>query len=152
MLAGDIEGALKHFKWFKRVFSDDIGDPGQYLCWTLALYKSGDLKNAYIRFIQTLLMNTFVIARIIGIEYISKSKPLSNIPTKEWADWIPDEIYSLWDDKSKVWLKESFYMEKTQELLARHNDIRRQLETEPVGPGRSKLVEELSKMERMGGL
>ena len=149
MLAGDIEGALKHYKWFKRVFPDDCGEPGQYLSWTLALYKSGDLKKAYIKFLQTLFMNPHVIARIIGTDYILQFRPGSNIPTKEWADWIPDEIYNLWDGDAKIWLKESFCSEKTQVLLVRYNDIGKQLENEPVGERRSTLVEELSAMERI---
>jgi len=149
MLAEDVEGALKHFKWFKKTFPDDIGEPGQYLSWTLALYKSGDLKKAYSKFLQTLFLNPYVIARVIGIDYVLPFKPGSNIPTKEWAGWIPDEIYNLWDSESKLWLQESFYREKTQELLLRYNEIGKQIETLPVGAERSKLIEELFAMKRI---
>lgn len=149
MIAGDIEGALKHYKWFTRVFPDDIGEPGQYLSWTLALYKSGDMKKAYIKFLHTLFMNPYVIARIIGIDYHLPFKPYSNIPTKEWADYIPVEIYNLWDEEAAAWLKESYNAEKTQSLLHKYNDIGKRLETEPVGPERSRLVREQSAMERI---
>ena len=147
MIAGDVEGALKHFKWFDRVFSDDGGEPGQYLCWTLAIYKSGDLKKAYIKFLQTLFMNPFVITRIVGINYKLPYKPGSNVPTKEWADWVPDEFYNLWDEESANWLKKSFYDPKTQELFNIYNDIEIKLETEPRGQQRTKLVEQLFKMK-----
>ncbi|MBP9023160.1 MAG: hypothetical protein KBH06_08165 [Spirochaetes bacterium] len=142
MLAGDVEGALKHFKWFQRVFPDDCGSPEQYLSWTLALYKSGDLKKAYSKFLQTLLMNPFVIARVIGVDYIMPFEPGSNIPTKEWADWIADEIYNLWDEEAAAWAKESFCDEKTQKILNRYYEIEKQLMTEPVGETRSRLVKE----------
>lgn len=149
MLAGDIDGALRHYKWFTRVFPDDYGEPGQYLCWTLALYKSGDLKKAYIKFLHTLFMNPYVIARVIRIDYQLPYKPNSNIPTKEWADYIPLEIYNLWDEEAAAWLKESFNLEKTQDLLQKYNKIGKRLETEPVGPERSRLVREHSAMERI---
>ncbi len=149
MLAGDIEGALQYYKWFKKAFQDDGGEPGQYLSWTLALYKSGDLKKAYSKFLQTLFKNPYVIARLIGIDYVLPYKPGSNVPTKEWSDWIPDEIYNLWDGEAKIWIKESFYSEKTQELLIKFNDLGKKLETEPVGPKRSKLVDELFAMKRI---
>ncbi len=148
LLAGDIEGALKHFKWFNRVFNDDYGEPCQYMCWTLALFKSGDLKKSYDKFLQTLFMNPFVIAKIIGIEYIMPFKSGSNLPTKEWAEWIEDEFYLLWDADSKAWLKESFYNENTQNLLNRYNEIGKKLELEPVGETRSKLVEEFYALQR----
>ena len=88
-------------------------------------------------------MNPFVIVRVIGIDYSLPFKPGSNIPTEEWADYIPDEIYNLWDEAAAAWLKEQFYSEKTQGLLQRYNDIENRLETEDVGPERKRLVEEL---------
>ena len=148
MLAEDVEGALKHYKWFSRNFSDDIGEPGQYLCWTLAIYKSGNLKKAYSKFLQTLLMNPHVIARIVGIDYKLLYKPSSNIPTKEWADWIPDEFYSLWDDEAVSWLKKSFYDSKTQKLFNRYNALEIKLETEPRGKQRTAMVKELFNMKK----
>ncbi len=148
VLAGDVEGALKHFKWFDRVFSDDMGEPGQYLCWTLALYRSGDFKKAYIKFVQTLFMNPFVIARVIGIDYKLPYKPSSNVPTKEWADWVPDEFYDLWDTEAVLWLKDSFHDPKTQSLLNRFNALNKKMDTEPVGSKRTEMVEELFDMRK----
>ena len=149
MLAGDMNGALKHYKWFKRVFSDDCGEPAQYICWTLAVYKSGDLKKAYIKFLQTLFMNPHVIARLIGIDYVLPYKPNWNIPTKGYADWITDEIYNLWNEEAKNWLKESFNNPKTQELFTRYNELEIQLDNEPEGPKRSRIVNELSAILRI---
>jgi hypothetical protein len=94
-------------------------------------------------------MNPYVIARIIGIDYRLPFKPYSNIPTKEWADYIPPELYNLWDEEAAVWLRVSFYAEKTKGLLQRYNDIGKRLETEPSGSERSRLVRELSALERI---
>ncbi|HOW52853.1 MAG TPA: hypothetical protein PLV42_12515 [bacterium] len=143
VLVGDVEGALKHYKWFDRAFSDDCGDPLQYLCWTLALYRSGDLKKAYVKFLQTLFMNPFVVAKVLGIDYVLPYEPHSNDVTKEWADDIPDEFYALWDGEAKRWFKESFENPKTRELLDRYNELEKRLETEPVGFTRRRIVEDL---------
>ena len=94
-------------------------------------------------------MNPYVIARVIRIDYQLPYKPNSNIPTKEWSDYIPLEIYNLWNEEAAVWLKESFNLEKTQDLLQKYNEIGKRLETEPVGPERSRLVREHSAMERI---
>ncbi len=149
MLAGDTEGALTHFKWFQNNFPDDCGEPGQYLSWTLALLKSGDTGKAYIKFLHTLFMNPFVIARIIGIRYELPYLPSSNIPTEEWAEWVPVEIYNLWDADAALWLKESFYSDTTQKLLTRFYDLEKQLENEPVGARRNQLVTEVFDMRKL---
>jgi hypothetical protein len=88
-------------------------------------------------------MNPFVIARVIGIDYVMPYEPGSNIPTKEWADWIADEIYNLWDEDAAAWASESFYSENTQSILRRYCEIEKQLITEPVGERRNELVSEL---------
>jgi tetratricopeptide (TPR) repeat protein len=46
LLLGDTADALQSFAWFAQTFPDDGGDPAQYLCWILALYRAGDLKQA----------------------------------------------------------------------------------------------------------
>jgi len=33
LLAGDLAGAVRSFRWFEQEFPDDGGDPGQSLCW-----------------------------------------------------------------------------------------------------------------------
>lgn len=54
---GDLAGALGSFRWFEEEFPDDIGEPFHFLCWTLALYRSGDVAAATLRLRQTMLSN-----------------------------------------------------------------------------------------------
>lgn len=143
LFANDVDGALKHYKWFKRVFPDDCGEPGQYLSWTYALYKSGDLKKAFNKFLQTLLMNPYVITRILKIDFTLPFKWSNNMMSEEWAGYIPDEIYNLWNDEDVAWLSESYNREETHDVFKQYCDIEKQLENEPVGPKRSKLVKKL---------
>ena len=49
LLLGDLSGALESFKWFEQTFPTDMGDPFHHLCWTLALYRSGDLAGASLK-------------------------------------------------------------------------------------------------------
>lgn len=97
-------------------------------------------------------MNPFVISRIIKIDYVLPYEPDSNTPTKEWADYIPPEVYNLWDEDATAWLRDSFFAEKTQELLQMHNDLEKRLKTEPVGSERSRLVNELSRIKSIASV
>ncbi len=42
MLLGGNDGALAASEWFEKEFPDDIGVPDHFLCWSLALYRSGN--------------------------------------------------------------------------------------------------------------
>ena len=42
LLLGDDKGAFEAFQWFEQEFSEDVGEPGHLLCWTLALHRSGN--------------------------------------------------------------------------------------------------------------
>jgi hypothetical protein len=55
LLMDDLEGALQSFAWYEETFLDDIGHPMQFLCWTLALCRSGQLEPAKQKLRQTML-------------------------------------------------------------------------------------------------
>ena len=46
MLLGDTAGAMESFEWYEETFPDDVGEPVHFLCWTLALYRSGNTEAA----------------------------------------------------------------------------------------------------------
>lgn len=57
LLAGDLAGAVRSFQWFDQEFPDDSGDPGQYLCWTLAMYRTEHPHEAVAKLRETMLQN-----------------------------------------------------------------------------------------------
>jgi len=67
LLMGDTAGALRSFAWFAQTFPDDGGDPSQYLCWTLALYRVEDLEHAAARLRQTMVSNLYLLPRLLGL-------------------------------------------------------------------------------------
>jgi hypothetical protein len=66
LLLGDTAGALWSFAWFAETFPDDSGDPVHLLCWTLALYRTGDLRRAAGKLRQTMLSNLYLLPRLLG--------------------------------------------------------------------------------------
>ncbi len=66
MLLGDNEGALGAFHWFEKEFPDDSGEPGHYLCWSLALYRSGNEVGAAKKLRQTMLSNLYLVPHLLG--------------------------------------------------------------------------------------
>ena len=149
MLLEDNDGALKSFRWFEKTFPDDVGEPFQYLCWTLALYRSDDKEAAKDKLIQTMLRNLYLLPQLLGIDQdIFDIWHSSNWDMKEYAESAAPEIFGLWTDEERKWVREAYGSQEVEEIQSRYIEIQRQLKTEPIGAKRTELVMEASRMER----
>jgi hypothetical protein len=143
MLLGDTAGAVRSFEWFERTFPDDTGEPLQYLCWALALYRSGDTRSASRKLCQTMLLNLYLIPHLLGMPQDRLDIwHGSNWEDKSYLEYAPPEIFGLWDHPALMWAKETYQSPKFRQVRARYVEIHEQLKHEPVGPRRSQLVRE----------
>ena len=144
LLVGDVEGALQAFEWFEETFPDDIGEPVHYLCWTLALYRAGDLGQAARKLLQTTLSNLYLIPHLLGLEQDELDIwHGSNYEEKGFLEYVPPEMWALWDAPALQWAQETYDRPEFSRIRARHIEIYQQLKSEPRGPGRSALVDEV---------
>jgi len=150
LLMDDLEGALKSFAWFEENFPDDSGDPMHYQCWTLALYRSGDLEAATRKLRQTVLLNLYLIPRLLEIEQDELDIwHGTSTAWKEHLESIPPEIFGLWADDSREWARETYNSPAIQQVRERYIEIHRQLQDESEYEKRVKLVEEASRLKRL---
>ncbi len=148
MILGDMAGAVKSFEWFEQTFPDDIGEPVQYLCWTLALYRSGNTVGASRKLLQTMLLNLYLIPHLLGMG--QENLDIwhgSNWAEKDYLQYAPSEIVGLWDPQALAWAKETYQSPKLRQVKARYIQIHEQLKHEPVGPKRSQLVQEAFELQ-----
>ncbi len=93
LLMGDLDGALQSYAWFDMNFPDDVGDPMQYLCWTLALYRANELEAAKQKLCKTMLLNLYLFPHLLGIEQDEIDMwHGTNTAWKEHLQYIPSEI------------------------------------------------------------
>jgi hypothetical protein len=145
----DIDGALRSFAWFENTFPDDIGDPGQYLCWAFALYTSGDLQNATRKLRQVMLMNLYILPKLLELDAPQGDMwHGSNDASPEYLQYIPPVFFQVWNDDAVAWAKKQYQSEEFVATRTRYVAIQRQLKQEPVGPTRTKLVQEASALTR----
>lgn len=148
LLMGDVEGAVKSFEWFEEAFPDDIGEPVHFLCWTLALYRSGDTAQAVQRLRQTMLSNLYLIPHLLGREQDELDIGYStNYERKDFLEYVPPEIWALWDEPALQWAAETYDSAGLRRVRARFIEIHQQLKSEPPGPRRSALVDELFRLQ-----
>ena len=147
MLMGDLDGALRSFRWFEEEFPDDCGDPGQYLCWALALYRSGEHDTAARRLRQAMLMNLYLVPHLLGLERQRIDMwHGSNVEKPDYLDEIPPEYFSLWDRESLQWASELYQSAEFKTVEARYIEIHRELLHLRPGSRWSSLVDEARKL------
>lgn len=147
MLINDNEGTLRSYAWFEAEFPNDVGEPLQYLCWTLALYRAGDLEAAARKLRQTMFSNLYIIPRLLGQD--QEELDIwhgSNLAEKAYLEYIPLALFELWDEAALKWAQETYNSTEMFRKRERYIEIYRQLKTESPGPKRSRLVQEASKI------
>ncbi len=148
LLLGDTAGAVRSFAWFERAFPDDMGEPVQYLCWALALYRSGNIAGASRKLLQTMLLNLYLVPHLLGMPQDRLDIwHGSNWAEKSYLEYAPPELLALWDQRALEWAKETYHSPKFRQVRARYIEIHEQLRHEPVGPRRSQLVQEAFELE-----
>jgi tetratricopeptide (TPR) repeat protein len=151
LLLGDNAGALKSFNWFAATFPDDVGEPGFWLCWVLALYRAGEKDAAATKLQQAMLANLYVIPHLLGqpqAEYDIRHGSTWDHP--DYIQYIPPELFGLWDDTARQWASEQYHGPHLAAIRERYIEIYRLLKNTPVGPERTALISEAYQLKGGG--
>lgn len=143
----DYKGGLRYLRWFSRTFPDDIGYPIFLFEWTIILFKTGNLKEAENKALQTYFENTYLFDTFLR-------KPLTVTGKRGNSNWQTVELaeiltYSENDTEFAdfaVWLEHFLNGEKFNAFADELMEIDRKLETEPVGELRTELVKRRYKL------
>ena len=143
MLLGDVPDALRSYRWFQQEFPDDVGEPGQYLCWVLAHYRDGDLKSAVRRFLHTDLLNLYLFPRLFGCQQEQRQMwHGSNWQELDYVQEIPEQYFALWTAEEIRWAKEVYGHPTIEALRRRFVEIQEELGREKDRERRRILIEE----------
>jgi hypothetical protein len=149
MLLEDDEGALAAFEWFEKEFADDVGEPGHLLCWTLALHRAGNEVGAAKKLRQTMFSNLYLVPRLLGLPITQLDIwHGSSDAEPSYVDYIPEQYLQLWTEAEREWASGLYHSPGFTSVRARYIEISRALNTTPPGPERSRVVEEMGKLER----
>ncbi len=128
---------------------DDSGEPFDYLCWTLALYRSGDLEAASNKLVQMMLRNIYLIPILRGLEPTRMDYwHGSNWEELDYAAMGPVEMFALWDEDALAWARQTYQSAEVQRVRERYIELYEPPNHEPVGPKRIQLASALSDMRR----
>jgi hypothetical protein len=149
MLLDDNDGALAAFEWFEKEFSDDVGEPGHFLCWSLALHRAGNEIGAARKLRQTMFSNLYLVPHLLG-------SPIAELDIwhgssdaePSYAEHIHEPYLRLWTEAERKWAAGLYHSPGFQSVRERYIEIARALDTTRPGPERSRLVEEMYGLKR----
>ncbi len=148
LILNDVDGALKYYQWFESEFPDDVGEPLQYFCWILALYRKGDTDAATNKLIQAMLKNLYLIPHILGQgQERYDIWHGSNYEDIEYLSYLPPVVMELCTKEELDWINRQYSSDKFTTIRGRYIDIQSQLKDEPRGSRRTELVEQASRLE-----
>ncbi len=149
MLLDDNDGALAAFQWFEKEFPDDIGVPDHFLCWSLALYRAGNEIGAAKKLRQTMFSNLYLVPRLLGTPITELDIwHGSSDAEPSYVDHIHEPYLQIWTEAEREWAQGIYESPGFRSARERFIEIARALSTTRPGPDRSRLVEEMHKLER----
>ena len=150
LMLNDVEGAYKFFEWFEKTFPDDVGEPLQYLCWTITLLRKDNINAASNKLIETMFKNLYLIPHMLGInpERLDIWHG-SNYEDITYLGYLPPVTMKLCTEEELDWINGQYNSKKFTAIRKRYIDIHQQLKTEPRGPKRTELVEQASRLENI---
>jgi tetratricopeptide (TPR) repeat protein len=66
LLKNDIEGAIREFEWYQEHYGQDLPLPDFSLNWSLALFLTGQYKEAAARIRSTIFLNPYLIPLVLA--------------------------------------------------------------------------------------
>jgi hypothetical protein len=148
MLLDDNDGALTAFQWFETEFPDDIGVPDHFLCWSLALYRAGNEIGAAKKLRQTMFSNLYLVPRLLGMPIAELDIwHGSSDAEPSYVEHIHEPYLQIWTDAEREWARALYEGPGFRSARERFIEIARALDTTRPGPERSRLVEEMHKLE-----
>jgi hypothetical protein len=144
---GDYVGGLRYLKWFNKNFSDDIGSPDFLFESSIILFKTGKLSDAEDYVLKTYFSNEFLIDKFFDRSLTDSEKkartsfrPVDHLASFQYRH---DETAFL---EFGEWLRDFILSERFSNTKKEYDDIKRQLEKEPIGQQRNILVERLFRL------
>lgn len=143
----DFAGGLRYLKWFDKNFPDDVGFPDFLFESTMIFYKQGKLKEAENSALRAYFSNPFLIDVYFEneIHYQGEKGTLRAFQ----AEIIHHLEYRYHQEQFadfSEWLRSFVRSERFLKTKSEFDAIEKQLETEPVGPTRTKLVKKLHEL------
>jgi len=145
----DLKQSQEYFEWYKKEFSDDVGEPIQKLCWALSLHRMKHEKEATHMLAETMLSNLYLIPHLIGhdIEELDIWHS-SNYEKIAYTEYLPKEVRNSINEYEPQWMNALHESFEFRRIKKRHIEIYHDLKnTDEIGKRKLLLNESYSLLD-----
>jgi len=156
VLAGELQKATDFFAWYEKFCAEDSGEPLHYLCWALALYRTGDREQASTKLLETMVQNVYLLPTLLGTPPAPYDMwHSSNREDPGYFAEIPAEYIPELSEEEQSWMKAQLASFRFRRVLDEYVSTYRMLKSEKNCDKRSKILSQwgkfLSDTIQMGG-
>jgi len=141
ILIKDFKGGFAYIKWFQKTFPDDIGLPIFLFEWAVILFKTGQLKQARRKVMETYFSNTYLFDVFFRrpLSHIDKYES-SNLETMEIADYFKYSHTQPGLEEFSAWVEEFMQTDDFLKVSTVFIEVQKRLKTETDKETRSYLI------------
>ena len=144
----DYKGAMVYFRWFSKAFPDDTGYPVFNLFWSATLFENNKIPEAIKKAYKTAFSNTYLLDLINGKDPVQLDKSESiGFENLEYAKQIYKDCIKFITLEFQIWISNLSEFDDFKANLNKFISIQKLIKNEPVGPMRTKLIQESYKLE-----
>ena len=125
----DLNKSREYFEWYKKEFSDDVGEPIQKLCWALSLHRMENDDEAKHVLAELMLSNLYLIPNIIGLD-VQKYDiwHSSNFEYIDYVEYIPAEVRASIKESEIQWMNTLYNLFEFRRIRKRYIEIFHELQ------------------------
>lgn len=147
MRISDYKGAITYKKWFDKNFPDDIGSPFLSLCWSIAYYEIGKMKESIIYTIDTAFQNIYLHNLLFDREVNRIDMYEHGYDMLEFAKSMIKDCKKMATQNYLDWLIEFMVTEEYKEPINKFIALNKLLKDEANTDKRSELLDHISDLE-----
>ncbi len=139
----DLKKSEEYFDWYRKEFSDDVGEPIQKMCWALSLFRMGKTDPAKYMLAELMLSNLYLIPNIIGQEI--KEYDIWHSSSDEhidYVEYVPEEVRENIRQDEILWMKTFYESFEFRRIRKRYIEIYYQLQNTKELEARKGLLNE----------
>jgi hypothetical protein len=144
LMLGNVQDTLDHYTWYQNTYPNDGGYALNFLCWAITLFRHGDMVEAEMKIIKTILSNIHLIPFILGHKIPSLDSWEGRYYNELFEiEDFPHEILEYITSEEMEWIEALYNSPKLTIIRKKYIENDDQLQNLPRGEKRTKLCHEL---------
>jgi len=140
---GDLKKLQEYMDWYFENFSDDMGEPGQQLCWAFGLHRMGVDAEAEYRLADLMLSNLYIIPQLLGRDVQKHNMwHSSNFKHMDYIEYLPDGLIDTLTAEDLAWAAEKFDSSEFKALRTKYIELYAELQTIKTADRRIEILDE----------